>query len=453
MAGVKISALPVIPSAVALSDIYPTVQVGTTYKATISQLSTLLSSTLTLNTVAQVTGLPAALAGFVPLAGGIMTGALILNTSSPTTPLQAASKGYVDTVAAGFTVILSAFAGTTVNLNTTSAGAGVGATLTNNGALAAFSVDGVSPAINARILVKNQTLSQHNGVYNLTTVGSGAVAWVLTRATDYDSNTEIKPGTLIAVDNGTANANTSWLETATVVTVDTDPILFSQFTFAPSAFLQIVNNLSELTGTAATARANIGLGNVSTKAASDVSKATVAMVTGAFTIGHVATFSDVNGTIQDGGAPSGTVTSVATAGLATGGTITTTGTITVTGATQADQETSTSNAVVVTPGVQQFHPSAAKAWVKFQGNPVVIFARYNVTSVVRAGAGNYTITFTTPFSSANAYSAFVNSSGNSGGTNGSLITTYTASTVVVRTEDGSGFVDPSFVNMIAFGDQ
>ncbi len=41
MAGIKISALPAIPSS-ALTDVFPAVQSGITYKATLTQLATLL---------------------------------------------------------------------------------------------------------------------------------------------------------------------------------------------------------------------------------------------------------------------------------------------------------------------------------------------------------------------------------------------------------------------------
>lgn len=246
MAGIKISALPAVINA-QLTDIYPVVQAGVTSRETISQLVTLINSS-------------SVLTGFVPIAGGTMSGPLILS-GDPSLPLGAATKEYVDMFAAGITVILSCYAGTTGNLNVVQAGAGVGATLTDNsGTFAAFTTDGVSPPLNSRILVKNQTLTQHNGIYVLTTNGDTiSVPYVLTRATDYDTNTEIIPGTLVAINNGTTLATTSWLETATVAVVDTDPVLFSQFTFAPSAFLLKANNLSDV-ASVATSLVNLGLG-------------------------------------------------------------------------------------------------------------------------------------------------------------------------------------------------
>lgn len=104
-------------------------------------------------------------------------------------------------------------------------------------------------------------------------------------------------------------------------------------------------------------------------------------------------------------AGSGTVTSVATAGLATGGPITVTGTVTVTAATQSNQETATSTTTAVTPAVQHYHPSACKAWVKagVSGNVIV---SYNVTSFTDGGTGLGTVVWNVDFSGAD-YGAFV----------------------------------------------
>jgi hypothetical protein len=100
---------------------------------------------------------------------------------------------------------------------------------------------------------------------------------------------------------------------------------------------------------------------------------------------------------SSGGAGTGTVTSVATAGLATGGPITASGTVTVTAVAKSDQTTGTSNALAVTPLHQQDHDSAAKAWVKFTGSSGAIAASYNVSSVTRSGTGTYIVNFTTAF--------------------------------------------------------
>lgn len=151
--------------------------------------------------------------------------------NAPVVGTDGTNKDYVDMIASGFNFKNSCFAGTTGALTATYANgvAGVGATLTNAGAMAAFSVDGTSPALNARILVKNQASSFQNGIYTLTVVGSGAINWVLTRATDYDQASEIHPGDIVPVDNGTVNATTLWLQTATVAVIGTDAITFSQF--------------------------------------------------------------------------------------------------------------------------------------------------------------------------------------------------------------------------------
>lgn len=167
---------------------------------------------------------------FFPMSGGTLTGDLILN-GDPTNALGAVTRQYADAISQGLEFKNSCYAASTTNLAATYANgtSGVGATLTNSGTLAAFSIDGVNPPLNSRILVKNQSSGFQNGIYTVTTVGDGSTAWVLTRASDYNQVTEIKAGDFIVIDNGTANTRTGWVQTATVATIGTDPLTFSSF--------------------------------------------------------------------------------------------------------------------------------------------------------------------------------------------------------------------------------
>lgn len=106
-----------------------------------------------------------------------------------------------------------------------------------------------------------------------------------------------------------------------------------------------------------------------------------------------------------GSAAAGGVSSVTCFGVA----ITTSGTCT-TAATKSDEQAGSSTTAVVTPSQQQQHASAAKAWVYFDGKTggvATIKSSFGVTSVVRNSAGNYTITWSTAFTSATAYAVQV----------------------------------------------
>lgn len=107
--------------------------------------------------------------------------------------------------------------------------AGVGATLTNNGPLIALEVDGITPTVGSRVLVKNQIDLAENGVYIVTDVGSGVDPWILTRATDYDEPSEIAPGDLFPITSGVINGATIWEQVQTVTTIGTDPFQFIEF--------------------------------------------------------------------------------------------------------------------------------------------------------------------------------------------------------------------------------
>ena len=143
-----------------------------------------------------------------------------------------ANKAYVDQVAQGLDTKPSCRLGTTANLSATYSNgtAGVGATLTasSNGAL---SLDGSTPSVADRILVKNQTSASENGIYTVTTVGDGSTAFVLTRATPEDQPSELSGGAFVFVEEGSLNANNGYVFTHTGAptfgTTDLDVAQFS----------------------------------------------------------------------------------------------------------------------------------------------------------------------------------------------------------------------------------
>lgn len=190
----------------------------------------------------------------------------------PTGLYDLANKEYVDSVAQGLNFHPACNYATTTALPTytyNNGVSGVGATLTAV-AVGALSIDGSTPSVGQRILVKNETLTNapYNGVYTVTTVGNGSTAWVMTRATDYDTSgsgtNEIDQGDFILVLSGTSNANTSWVQqTPLPITVGTTDIVFIQFGaatfYTAGTGLTLVGNQFSLTNPVATNLGGTGL--------------------------------------------------------------------------------------------------------------------------------------------------------------------------------------------------
>jgi len=154
----------------------------------------------------------------------------ITGLASPESDGDAATKGYVDTL------INSLAWKDNVTLATTEAlpsctysngTSGVGATLTAS-STGVLTVDGFTVALNKRILVKNQATPAHNGIYRCTTQGAVGVAFVLTRATDFDSGPEIT-SSVVQVDAGTANADDTFFTTADNPTMGSTDINWSAY--------------------------------------------------------------------------------------------------------------------------------------------------------------------------------------------------------------------------------
>jgi hypothetical protein len=154
-------------------------------------------------------------------------------TQSPSGTTKKASFSLLQSfVQASSSYKTSCFAASTANLVATYSNGtgGIGATLTNATTLAAFAVDGQTPAIGDRILIKNQSAGYENGIYTVTNTGSDIEAWVLTRASDYDQSLiSINQGDIIGVTLGSTQARTLWFQTAAgPFVVGTTSIVFQQ---------------------------------------------------------------------------------------------------------------------------------------------------------------------------------------------------------------------------------
>ena len=133
--------------------------------------------------------------------------------------------------------------------------------------------------------------------------------------------------------------------------------------------------------------------------------------------------------------------------------------------TQAEMEAASSLTTFASPGRTQYHPGVAKAWgfITVSGGTPTATVSHNVTSITDNGVGDYTINFTTPFSSANfaIVAMMFDSAGNSA--SGIIFTVEcsakTSSTARINiwkaASSGStnqAVVDASFF-FVAFGDQ
>ena len=124
--------------------------------------------------------------------------------------------------------------------------AGVGATLTGVG-LGAISLDGNTPIVGNRLLVKNQVSTFQNGIYTVTIVGTAGTVFVLTRALDFNQQTDVLTGAETYVVGGTTLAGTTWdVNSADSPVIGTDAITFVQ-SAGPGSVVQ--GNGITITGT------------------------------------------------------------------------------------------------------------------------------------------------------------------------------------------------------------
>ena len=145
-------------------------------------------------------------------------------------------KSYVDAIAEGLHIHASVKAATTTSLAAASSDTvtytngtendGVGAELSL--ATGITTLDGYTLVDGDRILIKDETAQEHNGIYIRTN------STTFTRATDFDVPEEIASGDFLFVENGTVNGSNGYVQTETHTSIGTggDDIIFEQFSGA-----------------------------------------------------------------------------------------------------------------------------------------------------------------------------------------------------------------------------
>ena len=166
----------------------------------------------------------------------------VTNVGTPTASTDAATKAYVDSVAQGLSVKTAVRVATTANITLS----GI------------QTIDGVLLVAGDRVLVKNQSTTSQNGVYD---VASGA--W--TRSADSDAGTELV-NAFYFVNSGTTLQATGWTQsTPGPITIGSTAIVFNQFSGA--ADYQAGSGLTKTgltfdVGTASSARIVVNADNI-----------------------------------------------------------------------------------------------------------------------------------------------------------------------------------------------
>jgi hypothetical protein len=183
----------------------------------------------------------------------------ITGLGTPTASTDATTKAYVDSVAQGLAIQAPCIVASTATFASMSGGtvtydngtAGVGATLTTTSAITV--IDGITLSASDRILIKDETTEANNGIYVYTS------STVLTRATDFDTPTEMAGGDFVFVTSGTVNNDSGYVMTDPVTTIGTDPVTFVQFsgagTYTAGTGLTLTGTEFSITNTAVTAQA------------------------------------------------------------------------------------------------------------------------------------------------------------------------------------------------------
>jgi hypothetical protein len=135
----------------------------------------------------------------------------VTNLLDPSAAQDAATKAYVDATRTGLDIKASVRVASTANVTVTYSATG-GTSTRGQITAAPNTLDGVTLAANDRILLKDQSTGAQNGIWVVTTLGTGANG-VWDRAIDFDADTEVTAGAFTFVEEGTTNSDSGWVLT------------------------------------------------------------------------------------------------------------------------------------------------------------------------------------------------------------------------------------------------
>ena len=169
----------------------------------------------------------------VSISGGSVTGTAVTGLPAPSAASDAATKQYADSLSGGIIPKESVELASTANLSLTGE----------------QTIDSILTST-SRILVKNQTATEENGIYD-----TGAGAW--TRAADANTAGELAINQYYFVPAGSVNIGTGWFISTAPTVLGADPVTFGQFsaatTYSAGAGLTLTGSQFSVAGTSYTA--------------------------------------------------------------------------------------------------------------------------------------------------------------------------------------------------------